>query len=77
MLQRSNDIEIVSRIFGGTFLATFLMFIFGLALVPVCSRILTISGPMSRVFLVMTMLSIGWPYFAKVYEKRRMWVEMP
>jgi putative tricarboxylic transport membrane protein len=149
MLFQTNP-DVVVGIFGGTFIATFCMFAFGMALIPLFSRILTIprhilavlivifcfigsfainlnpvdlytmvafgvvgwgmqkygfsqasfcialilgpmaesnlrrgllqtgddvlaflSGPITQVFLVLTVLSLAWPYFVKFQERRR------
>ncbi|MBN2752999.1 MAG: tripartite tricarboxylate transporter permease [Rhodospirillaceae bacterium] len=149
MLFQTNP-DVVVGIFGGTFIATFFMFVFGMALVPVFSRILMIprhmlsilivifcfigsfainlnpvdlytmvgfgvlgwgmqkfgfsqaalcialilgpmaesnlrrgllqtsddvvafaSGPVTQFFLVLTVLSLAWPYIAKIRARRR------
>ena len=52
MLFETNP-EVVVGIFGGTFIATFCMFIFGMALIPVFSRILMIPRHMLAILIVM------------------------
>ncbi len=52
MLFQTNP-DVVVGIFGGTFFATFCMFIFGMALIPLFSRILMIPRHMLAVLIVM------------------------
>ncbi len=52
MLFQTNP-DVVVGIFGGTFIATFCMFIFGMALIPLFSRILMIPRHMLAILIVM------------------------
>lgn len=52
MLFQTNP-DVVVGIFGGTFIATFCMFVFGMALIPVFSRILMIPRKMLTILIVM------------------------
>lgn len=51
MLFQTNP-DVVVGIFGGTFIATFFMFAFGMALIPVFSRILMIPRKMLAILIV-------------------------
>lgn len=51
MLFQTNP-EIVVGIFGGTFIATFFMFAFGMLLIPIFSKILTIPRHMLAILIV-------------------------
>lgn len=52
MLFQTNP-DVVVGIFGGTFIATFFMFAFGMALIPLFSRILMIPRKMLTILIVM------------------------